>query len=90
VVISKFMKPFKTRIEIYVAIMISLVMLVVGLLFTGYDYSRSKGFYVAADRSAMSFGEVIMALPSALLIPMLLLLGIMIFIEILAFLFSNK
>lgn len=57
------MKPIKERIGIYLWILVSGVIGIVGLLLTGYDYTRARGFFLSEERKAMSFSESLMALP---------------------------
>ncbi|MBX2847424.1 MAG: hypothetical protein KTR16_03835 [Acidiferrobacterales bacterium] len=60
------MKPVKERLKIYLMIVAFGLVLIVAFLVSGYDYSKSKGFYVSEDREPMTFIEALGALPSEL------------------------
>lgn len=57
-------KPFKERVKIYLMVLAFGLIGILGLLVSGYDYSRPKGFFLAEKREAMSFSESLMALPN--------------------------
>lgn len=79
------MKPLKERIQIYIWIGLAIVIGSIGLLLTGYDYRRNKGFYKADDREAMSFIEMLGALPSELIWSILALIFIIVVVELFIF-----
>jgi ABC-type Na+ efflux pump permease subunit len=76
------MKSLKARIVSYFLILLAGLVLVVGLLLTGYDYTKSKGFFVSQERSPMNFGEALSNLPGELLWFMLAFLLIIFLVEV--------
>jgi len=78
-------KPLKERIQIYVLLLVFSVVTLIALLFSGYDYRRSQGFFVAEDREPMSLGEVLAAFPKEYLYMLAALVGMIVLVEIAIF-----
>jgi hypothetical protein len=58
------LKPIKERINLYLLILISGLIVILGLLVSGYDYTKARGFFQSDKREAMSLSESLAALPS--------------------------
>lgn len=78
-------KPLKERLQIYLLLFLFSIAATVALLFSGYDYRRNQGFFLAEDREPMSFGEVLLAFPKEYLYILLGLVGVVAFVELLLF-----
>lgn len=82
-------KPFKIRIQYYISIFLLLIPMHLGLLMTGYEYTRNKGFY-KSGADPMSFVEALIAMPNKLWLMYALFLGIILIIEGIIFQFTRN
>lgn len=57
------MKPIKERIKIYLWVLVCGLFGIFGLLLTGYNYTRARGFHLSEKREAMSVVDALQTLP---------------------------
>ena len=70
----------KRRFKYYVSILIAVVIFSLALLLTGYSYSRNGGI-IPNPEGPMDLGNAFEALPTSVLWPFLVLVGIALIIE---------
>ena len=70
----------KRRFKYYISILISVVIVILALLLTGYSFSRNGGI-IPNPEGPMDLGNAFEALPTSILWPFLVLVGIAVIIE---------
>ncbi len=81
-------KPFKTRLLIYVFIMVLVIAIGLILLLTGYEYSKSKGFHIAENRDPVGLEQALSMLTQNLIWYLTALVVVALLVEIVLIFFS--